>query len=184
MYSCEAEHSHELSFPQGAHFSNGEQKKRKHISTFNCLLVSRLSLYSKSVRIQDCKWFVERLIGSVNTVHTEGVICLTCADSKEQELGEFPVLKWKVFALSATLPYTLWTSKQCQDFFYCLLLVSIKRWLGPQTVQAGHCNLVMKGTSAGFLLAQPAEPNAKTSTNAPHNLLAGRLLLFSIFSTS
>lgn len=22
MYSCEAEHSHELSFPQGAHFSN------------------------------------------------------------------------------------------------------------------------------------------------------------------
>lgn len=25
MYSCEAEHSHELSFPQGAHFSNGEQ---------------------------------------------------------------------------------------------------------------------------------------------------------------
>lgn len=26
MYSCEAEHSHELSFPQGAHFSNGEQQ--------------------------------------------------------------------------------------------------------------------------------------------------------------
>ncbi|TNN68698.1 Rho GTPase-activating protein 42 [Liparis tanakae] len=24
MYSCEAEHSHELSFPQGAHFSNGD----------------------------------------------------------------------------------------------------------------------------------------------------------------
>ncbi|KAK7883006.1 hypothetical protein WMY93_029180 [Mugilogobius chulae] len=27
VYSCEAEHSHELSFPQGAHFSNGESKK-------------------------------------------------------------------------------------------------------------------------------------------------------------
>lgn len=25
VYSCEAEHSHELSFPQGALFSNGEQ---------------------------------------------------------------------------------------------------------------------------------------------------------------
>lgn len=24
IYSCEAEHSNELSFPQGAHFSNGE----------------------------------------------------------------------------------------------------------------------------------------------------------------
>lgn len=24
MYSCKAEHSHELSFPQGAIFSNGE----------------------------------------------------------------------------------------------------------------------------------------------------------------
>lgn len=29
MYSCEAEHSHELSFPQGAHFTNGEQRKFK-----------------------------------------------------------------------------------------------------------------------------------------------------------
>lgn len=29
MYSCEAEHSHELSFPQGAHFSNGEQRQQK-----------------------------------------------------------------------------------------------------------------------------------------------------------
>lgn len=25
MYSCEAEHSHELSFPQGAHFTNGKR---------------------------------------------------------------------------------------------------------------------------------------------------------------
>lgn len=29
MYSCEAEHSHELSFPQGAHFSNGEQSQNR-----------------------------------------------------------------------------------------------------------------------------------------------------------
>ena len=29
MYSCEAEHSHELSFPQGAHFSNGKQSQNK-----------------------------------------------------------------------------------------------------------------------------------------------------------
>lgn len=29
MYSCEAEHSHELSFPQGAHFTNGKQRKFK-----------------------------------------------------------------------------------------------------------------------------------------------------------
>ncbi|KAF0030136.1 hypothetical protein F2P81_016867 [Scophthalmus maximus] len=29
MYSCEAEHSHELSFPQGAHFSNGEHSHKK-----------------------------------------------------------------------------------------------------------------------------------------------------------
>lgn len=35
MYSCEAEHSHELSFPQGAHFSNGEQRQQKaHIKQY------------------------------------------------------------------------------------------------------------------------------------------------------
>lgn len=33
LYSCEAEHSHELSFPQGALFSNG--KKTIHSAIFH-----------------------------------------------------------------------------------------------------------------------------------------------------
>lgn len=35
MYSCEAEHSHEISFPQGAHFSNGEQHGKVWANSFS-----------------------------------------------------------------------------------------------------------------------------------------------------
>lgn len=53
MYSCEAEHSHELSFPQGAHFSNGEQQilkvpywQRFQIFIFFTLVFSGAALHN------------------------------------------------------------------------------------------------------------------------------------------
>lgn len=47
IYSCKAEHSHELSFPQGATFSNGEQRQQKK-ETLSCLFQFGL----KSLQLQ------------------------------------------------------------------------------------------------------------------------------------
>lgn len=66
MYSCEAEHSHELSFPQGAHFSNGEQSQYKaNIISFSWQLVCCSSAHNST---HAC---LRRLIGHLNSVHRQ-----------------------------------------------------------------------------------------------------------------
>ena len=64
MYSCEAEHSHELSFPQGAHFSNGEA----NISCFS----RRLLCCRSAPNITHAS--LRRMIG-LWTVYTDSLVC-------------------------------------------------------------------------------------------------------------
>lgn len=75
MYSCEAEHSHELSFPQGAHFSNGEQRQKR--PTLNNML--QLTNYCSAGEPTTCL-----LVKDYWPVYIEHLFCI---GSTQQEVG-------------------------------------------------------------------------------------------------
>lgn len=73
MYSCEAEHSHELSFPQGAHFSNGEQRQEK----------AHIKQYASADKLLFCR-------GTHNMSPSKGLLAsvhLLCIGSTQQGVG-------------------------------------------------------------------------------------------------
>uniref|UniRef100_A0A9J8AYK8 Rho GTPase-activating protein 42 n=1 Tax=Cyprinus carpio carpio TaxID=630221 RepID=A0A9J8AYK8_CYPCA len=51
IYSCEAEHSHELSFPKGAHFSNGESI---YVSIYRSAILSIYRVHTVFLRFEKC----------------------------------------------------------------------------------------------------------------------------------
>ncbi|XP_031719316.1 rho GTPase-activating protein 42-like isoform X2 [Anarrhichthys ocellatus] len=89
MYSCEAEHSHELSFPQGAHFTNGKRRQQqgKHY-----VLGMTANLRARSAH-NSTQASICRLIGHLDRVHnrqsavysTDSLLCP--GSSTQQGLG-------------------------------------------------------------------------------------------------
>lgn len=66
-----------------------------------------------------------------------------------------------VFAFSVTPSPHHTLLKSTQPHNSLLPLAFSIKWIGPWTVQTGHCNLVMEGACACSLLTQPAEPAVK-----------------------
>lgn len=79
MYSCEAEHSHELSFPQGAHFSNGEQRQLKANIKLNNMLQLTVTVLGGYPQPHTC--LLEK---DYWTLYTGSLLCI---GSTQQGLG-------------------------------------------------------------------------------------------------
>lgn len=121
MYSCEAEHSNELSFPQGAHFSNGKKWHKRKLHLCRCISGNTIKI-TIIVLVYFKKWISNTMKYFKNLF----LLMLKEVTAKAVKMQSSRIL-WKTNKNVAVI--TLWPSQSGGTCWVCWSSINCKRSL-------------------------------------------------------